>query len=284
MPILRCEGLVKVYPGGKRAVDGVSFDVEPGEIVGLLGPNGAGKSTTFRMACGLAAPTQGRVFLNGKNVTNWPMYKRSRHGMGYLPQDQSIFTKLTVEQNLMAILEFLPLKRKERFTRMNRLLDQFGLTNKRYQNASTLSGGERRRLEIARCLSSEPQIILLDEPFTGIDPTTINDIQDIIADLRHSGISILLTDHRERETLTITDRSYIICEGRVLVSGDIETVLSNPEAQDKYFGRRFDAESIKEEKINFRVDRTVTVPDAPIGDEAHSINGPHTRAGKSLRD
>ncbi|MCA8990261.1 MAG: ATP-binding cassette domain-containing protein, partial [Planctomycetaceae bacterium] len=169
MSILRCEGLVKVYPGGKRAVDGVSFDVNPGEIVGLLGPNGAGKSTTFRMACGLAAPTEGKVFLNGKDVTRWPMYKRARHGMGYLPQDQSIFTKLTVEQNLIAILEYLPFSRKERLFRTDKLLDQFGLVKLRGQIASTLSGGERRRLEIARCLSSEPKIILLDEPFTGID-------------------------------------------------------------------------------------------------------------------
>jgi len=252
MSILECHGLVKVYPGGKRAVSGVSFDVNPGEIVGLLGPNGAGKSTTFRMACGLIAPTEGRVFLNGKDVTNAPMYLRARNGMGYLPQDQSIFTKLTVEQNLVAILEFLPFSRKERIARVNRLLGQFGLDNKRKQISSTLSGGERRRLEIARCLASEPKIILLDEPFTGIDPTTINDIQDIIGELRDSGISILLTDHRERETLTITDRSNIICAGRVLVSGNIETVLNHPEAQELYFGRRFDAASIIEEKTNFQ--------------------------------
>ena len=263
MSILQCVGLVKVYPGGKRAVDGVTFDVNPGEIVGLLGPNGAGKSTTFRMACGLIAPTEGRVFLNGQEVTKWPMYKRARQGMGYLPQDQSIFTKLSVEQNLQAILEYLPFSRKERHERINRLLDQFGLADKRRQIASTLSGGERRRLEIARCLSSEPKIILLDEPFTGIDPTTINDIQDIIGELRDSGISILLTDHRERETLTITDRSNVICEGRVLVSGNIETVLSHPEAQDKYFGRRFDADSIIEEKTNFQ-------ERVPVAEEANS--------------
>ncbi|MEW4486996.1 LPS export ABC transporter ATP-binding protein [Thalassoglobus sp. JC818] len=260
MSILQCEDLVKVYPGGKRAVDGVSFDVEPGEIVGLLGPNGAGKSTTFRMTCGLTSPTKGKVFLNGVDVSRWPMYKRARHGMGYLPQDQSIFTKLTVEQNLIAILEFLPLSRKERKERLDRLLGQFGLDDKRKQISSTLSGGERRRLEIARCLSSKPKIILLDEPFTGIDPTTINDIQDIIGELRDSGISILLTDHRERETLTITDRSNIICDGRVVVSGDVETVLNNKEAQEKYFGRRFDATSIIEEKSNFRVDRAETLP------------------------
>ncbi|WP_437188364.1 LPS export ABC transporter ATP-binding protein [Planctomicrobium sp. SH668] len=264
MSILECHGLVKVYPGGKRAVDGVSFDVNPGEIVGLLGPNGAGKSTTFRMACGLIAPTQGKVFLNGKDVTDAPMFQRARNGMGYLPQDQSIFTKLTVYQNVMAILEFLPFSAKERRQRCDRLLGQFGLTNRSRQISSTLSGGERRRLEIARCLASEPKIILLDEPFTGIDPTTINDIQDIIGELRDSGISILLTDHRERETLTITDRSNIICAGRVLVSGDIATVLNDPEAQRQYFGHRFDATSILEEKANFRVNRTIDLSDQQV--------------------
>jgi lipopolysaccharide export system ATP-binding protein len=175
--------------------------------------------------------------------------------MGYLPQDTSIFVKLTVEQNLQAILEFLPLSYKDRTATCQRLLSQFGLTDKRRQIASTLSGGERRRLEIARCLASSPKIILLDEPFTGIDPRTINDIQDIIANLRDQGISILLTDHRERETLTITDRSYVICDGSVLVSGDASTVLSDPTAQARYFGTRFDATSIIEEKSNFRSDR-----------------------------
>ncbi|MCA9088718.1 MAG: LPS export ABC transporter ATP-binding protein [Planctomycetaceae bacterium] len=253
MSILSCTNLVKVYPGGKRAVSGVSFDVEPGEIVGLLGPNGAGKSTTFSMACGLIAPTEGRVFLNGQDVTNWPMYKRARHGMGYLPQQHSIFTQLSVEQNMQAILEYLPLTHKQRIERGNRLLEQFGLTDRRKQISATLSGGEKRRLEIARCLASEPKIILLDEPFTGIDPKTINDIQDIIAELRdRNQISILLTDHRERETLTLVDRSNIICAGRVVVSGDAQTVLAHPEARDKYFGHRFDAESIIEEKTNFR--------------------------------
>ncbi len=252
MPLLECRDLVKVYPGGKRAVNGASFDVEPGEIVGLLGPNGAGKTTSFRMACGLIAPTEGRVFLEGKDVTNWPMYQRARHGMGYLPQDNSIFVKLSVEQNIIAILEFLGHRRKERYRIAGSLLEQFGLQDKRTQIASTLSGGERRRLEIARCLASRPRIILLDEPFTGIDPVTINSIQDIIADLRHQGIAILLTDHRERETLTITDRSNIICAGEVIVCGDAETVLNDPIAQQKYFGSRFDASSIIEEKSAFR--------------------------------
>ena len=265
MPLLSCENLVKVYPGGKRAVDGVSFEVEPAEIVGLLGPNGAGKTTTFGMSCGLVAPTEGEVFLGGDNVTKWPMYKRARHGMGYLPQDQSIFIKLSVEQNILAILEFLPYSARERRLTTDRLLGEFGLTDKRRQIASTLSGGERRRLEIARCLASTPQIILLDEPFTGIDPRTINDIQDIISSLRDSGIAILLTDHRERETLTVTDRNYIICSGAVIVNGDAHTVLNDPIAQDLYFGKRFDAGSIIEEKSNFRPKRSDNDEDTDAG-------------------
>ena len=250
MPLLECYGLVKDY-ATKRAVDHIDFCVEEGEIVGLLGPNGAGKTTTFRMACGLIAPTAGRVVLSGTDVTHWPMYKRARHGMGYLPQDDSVFGKLSVESNILAILEYLQYNRQERRLIVDELLDQFGLTKLRKQTASTLSGGERRRLEIARCLASRPTLILLDEPFTGIDPVTIHSIQDIIADLCDSGISILLTDHRERETLTITDRNYIICRGQVVVSGDAETVINDPTAQELYFGTRFDAGSIIEGKEAF---------------------------------
>ncbi|GAB4137149.1 MAG: LPS export ABC transporter ATP-binding protein [Planctomycetaceae bacterium] len=250
MALLECTGLVKDFPG-KRAVDGIDFHVERGEIVGLLGPNGAGKTTTFRMSCGLIAPTEGRVMLDGTEVTQWPMYRRARKGMGFLPQDDSIFVKLSVEKNIMAILEYLHIGRQERRREVDRLLGQFGLLEKRRQIASTLSGGERRRLEIARCLASKPSLILLDEPFTGIDPVTIHSIQDIIAELCDTGISILLTDHRERETLTITDRSYIICAGKVVVSGDANTVLSDPTAQELYFGKRFDAGSIIEGKEAF---------------------------------
>jgi lipopolysaccharide export system ATP-binding protein len=261
MSLVECIGLVKQYPRrAKRAVDGVSFHVDAGEIVGLLGPNGAGKTTSFRMTCGLVAPTQGRVMFNGVDVTRWPLYRRAQHGMGYLPQDESIFVKLSVEQNIIAVLEFLPLSYKDRMFRLNDLLDQFGLSDKRTQTASTLSGGERRRLEIARCLATKPKLILLDEPFTGIDPVTIHSIQDIIADLRNQGIAILLTDHRERETLTITDRSYIVFAGQILCSGDAETVLSDERAQQYYFGKRFDAGSIIESKgvfqTQFRDDRT----------------------------
>ncbi len=251
MALLQCAGLVKDYPG-KRAVDGVSFHVEEGEIVGLLGPNGAGKSTSFRMACGLIAPTEGRVILRGQDVTSWAMYRRAQHGLGYLPQDSSIFSRLSVEQNILAILEYRGMNRRQCQARIEQLLSEFGLYDKRLQRSGSLSGGERRRLEIARALASDPQIILLDEPFTGIDPVTIHSIQDIITGLKHRGISILLTDHRERETLTITDRSYIICGGRVLVSGDAETVLNDPEAIGSYFGRRFDALSIIDGRDSFR--------------------------------
>ena len=248
--LLECVGLVKDYPG-KRAVDGVDFHVMPGEIVGLLGPNGAGKTTTFRMACGMVTPTEGKVYLRDTDVSKWPMYRRARNGMGYLPQDHSIFTRLSVEQNIHAVLEYLPLSKGERNDKVDTLLEQFGLSSKRKQISSTMSGGEKRRLEIARCLATDPVLILLDEPFTGIDPVTIHSIQDIIGDLRQQGISILLTDHRERETLTITDRNYIIFQGTVLVSGDAETVLSNPDAQQCYFGERFDASSIIQSRDSF---------------------------------
>ncbi len=265
MPLLQCFGLVKDYPG-KRAVDGVSFDVERGEIVGLLGPNGAGKTTTFRMTCGMTVPTEGRVLLDGEDITEWPMYKRARAGMGYLPQDDSVFKKLTVEQNILAVLEYRKVSRRRRTSRIDDLLEQFGLTDKRKQVAATLSGGERRRLEIARCLATDPMLILLDEPFTGIDPVTIHQIQDIISDLRDQGIAILLTDHRERETLTITDRSNIICAGQVIVCGDAETVLNDPQAQSLYFGQRFDASSIIEGKEAFG-------GGSPLGERPHS-HGP----------
>ena len=237
VPRLQCSGLKKTY-GGRTVVNDVSFIVEEGEIVGLLGPNGAGKTTSFRMTCGMVTPTAGQVLLNGLDVSDWPMYKRAQHGMGYLAQESSVFVKLSVEQNILAILELLHVGRKERWRVTDALLDQFGLTRLRKSIASTLSGGERRRLEIARCLASEPQLILLDEPFTGIDPVTIQSIQEIIKSLRNSGIAILLTDHREMETLTITDRNYIICDGRVLVSGDSQTVLNDSLAQAAYFGKR----------------------------------------------
>ena len=234
--ILNVTGLVKNY-GRRRVVDGVSFDVQQGEIVGLLGPNGAGKTTSFRMTCGMVEPDAGRVELNGLDVTNWPMYRRAKEGgMGYLAQESSVFRKLTVQQNLLGMMEMLGMDRKSRRARCEELLEQFNITHIRRSRAASLSGGERRRLEIARCLVSNPRIILLDEPFTGIDPVTIDGIQTIVRELRRNGISILITDHQVRETLEITDRSYVIRGGRVLCHGKPEEVIAHPEARKYYFG------------------------------------------------
>ncbi len=236
MPLLEVRGLVKSY-GRRRVVDGVDFDVDPGEIVGLLGPNGAGKTTTFRMACGMIDPDAGKVTLGGVDVTKWPMFRRSKEGgMGYLAQESSVFRKLSVQSNLLGVMELLGMNRKLRSQRAEQLMDQFGITKLRKSKAMSLSGGERRRLEIARALVSDPQIILLDEPFTGIDPVTIDSIQAIIRDLRERGISILITDHQVRETLEITDRSYVIRGGQVLCHGNRNEVLNHPEARKYYFG------------------------------------------------
>jgi lipopolysaccharide export system ATP-binding protein len=234
--LLKVRGLVKSY-GRRRVVDGVDFEVHPGEIVGLLGPNGAGKTTTFRMACGMIDPDAGRVTLAGQDVTTWPMYRRAKDGgMGYLAQESSVFRKLSVQKNLLGVMEMLGMNRKARARRAEQLMEQFGITHLRRSKAMSLSGGERRRLEIARSLVSDPQIILLDEPFTGIDPVTIDSIQGIIRDLRDRGISILITDHQVRETLEITDRSYVIRGGQVLCHGRPREVLNHPEARKYYFG------------------------------------------------
>jgi lipopolysaccharide export system ATP-binding protein len=236
MALLQVRGLVKSY-GRRRVVDGVDFEVHPGEIVGLLGPNGAGKTTTFRMSCGMIDPDAGRVTLAGHDVTNWPMYRRAKEGgMGYLAQESSVFRKLSVQKNLLGVMELLGMSRKVRNKRSEQLLEQFGIQHLRKSRAMSLSGGERRRLEIARALVSDPQIILLDEPFTGIDPVTIDSIQGIIRDLRDRGISILITDHQVRETLEITDRSYVIRGGQVLCHGRPREVLNHPEARKYYFG------------------------------------------------
>ena len=236
MALLSVDGLVKNY-GRRRVVDGVSFHVETGEIVGLLGPNGAGKTTSFRMTCGLVMPDAGKVLLDDAEITHWPMFKRSRDGgMGYLAQEQSVFRKLTVEQNLLAVMELVGMDRKERRRRCDELIEQFDIVKIRKSKAHYISGGEKRRLEIARCLVTEPRIILLDEPFTGIDPVTIHSIQKIIRGLRDDGISILITDHRERETLAITDRSYVVRAGKVLCHGTADEVLNNPDAKKYYFG------------------------------------------------
>jgi lipopolysaccharide export system ATP-binding protein len=236
MSLLKVEGLVKTY-GRRRVVDGIDFEVGEREIVGLLGPNGAGKTTSFRMTCGMIEPDAGRVLLRDTDVTNWPMYRRARDGgMGYLAQEQSVFRKLSVEDNISSVLQLLGADRKQRKRRTEELLERFNITKIRKSKAQFISGGEKRRLEIARCLVSDPQIILLDEPFTGIDPVTINSIQDIITGLRDNGISILITDHREQETLAITDRSYVIRDGQVLCHGTPSEVLNNSAARKYYFG------------------------------------------------
>lgn len=238
--MLEAKGLVKIY-GTRRVVDGVDFRVDSGEIVGLLGPNGAGKTTSFRMTCGMIVPNAGKVRLDGKDITDWPMYRRARDGgMGYLAQESSVFRKLSVEKNLLCIMELLGLDAKTRKKRCAELLDEFDITKLRKAKALSLSGGERRRLEIARCLVSNPKIILLDEPFTGIDPVTIASIQKIIRQLREEGIAILITDHQVRETLQITDRSYVIRAGKVLCHGSPDEVLDNAEARKYYFGEDLD--------------------------------------------
>ena len=243
MPMLEARGLVKSY-SRRRVVDGVDFQVDKGEIVGLLGPNGAGKTTSFRMTCGMIEPDSGQVLLGDEDVTQWPMYRRARDGgMGYLAQESSVFRKLSVENNLLGVMEMLGFDRKARRKRCAELLDQFDIERLRKSRAMSLSGGERRRLEIARCLVSDPKLILLDEPFTGIDPVTIHSIQGIIRNLRERGISILITDHQVRETLEITDRSYVIRDGKVLCSGSPEQVLANPEARKYYFGEGMELSS-----------------------------------------
>jgi lipopolysaccharide export system ATP-binding protein len=223
----------------RRVVDAVSLDIQRGEVVGLLGPNGAGKTTSFYMVVGLLPPDGGRIFLEGQEITGLPMYRRSRLGLGYLPQESSVFRKLTVEENLLAILETLDLSAAERRDRARRLLAELDLTPLARYRAATLSGGERRRLEITRALVTSPQYLLLDEPFTGIDPIAIAEIQQIVGRLRERGIGILITDHNVRETLAITDRAYIMYEGRILVSGTASEIAGNPRAREIYLGERF---------------------------------------------
>jgi len=230
--------LVKIY-GHRRVVDGVSLELGPGEVVGLLGPNGAGKTTTFYMIVGMIRPDEGGVFLGGEPIHKLPMYKRARRGIGYLSQEASVFRKLTVEQNLMAILEGLPLSKADRRTRLERLLEELRVSHLRDSLGYQLSGGERRRVEIARALTTEPRFMLLDEPFAGIDPIAVNDVQEIIEQLKRMGLGILITDHNVRETLEITDRSYILHEGRIILSGTSEILVKDPKARQVYLGERF---------------------------------------------
>jgi len=237
-PVLRTDGLVKIYDG-RRVVNGVDINCRKGEIVGLLGPNGAGKTTSFYMIAGLVRPNAGTVFFNDTDVTDMAMHKRARMGMGYLPQEESIFRKLTVEQNIMAILETRDLTRAQRKARCDELLEQFGIAHVRKQMALTLSGGEKRRLTIARSLVPEPSLIMLDEPFSGVDPIAVQDVQKIVSGLRDLGLGILITDHNVRETLSIVDRAYLIFEGRVLMEGTKEFLINNPEARRLYLGENF---------------------------------------------
>jgi lipopolysaccharide export system ATP-binding protein len=236
MKLLDVSGLAKRY-GSRQVVSEVSFDVAAGEIVGLLGPNGAGKTTSFRMTCGMVTPDRGRVVLDGQDVTGWPMHRRAREGgLGYLPQQASVFGKLTVEQNLVATMQLLGRSSSQRRQDTARLLSEFGLEHIRATLSSQVSGGERRRVEIARCLVSNPKIVMLDEPFAGIDPLAVQGIQALIRQLAERGLGILITDHAAREILQITERTYVISEGKVLCSGTPTEVVNHPEVRKKYLG------------------------------------------------
>ncbi len=236
--LIQTEKLVKAYKG-RKVVREVDIKVRPGEIVGLLGPNGAGKTTSFYMIVGLVRPTSGKVFFNGKDVTSVPMYKRARMGMGYLSQEPSIFRSLSVRDNVMAILETLPISGKERKKRLDFLLKDLKIDHLAKQKAFTLSGGERRRLEITRALVTNPSIILLDEPFSGVDPLAVSDVQDIVRSLKEKGLGVLITDHNVRETLAVVDRAYLLCEGQVLREGDSDFLVNDEVSRELYLGPQF---------------------------------------------
>lgn len=235
---LKSENLVKVY-GAREVVRSVSLTVNQGEIVGLLGPNGAGKTTTFYMTVGFVQPTKGNVYLNEENITKLPMYLRAKKGIGYLPQEPSVFRKLSVEENIAAILEMMPYTKAEQKDKLESLIDEFGLHKVRKNNGDSLSGGERRRTEIARALASDPKFILLDEPFAGIDPIAVEDIQYIVAKLKHKNIGILITDHNVQETLSITDRAYLMFEGKILKAGTAEELAADEMVKRVYLGQNF---------------------------------------------
>lgn len=248
--MLEAKGLVKSYKG-RKVVNNLSLSVEKGEVVGLLGPNGAGKTTTFYMAVGLIRPDKGSVYLNEKNITELPMYMRARMGISYLPQEPSVFRKLTVRENIMSILETIDLKDKERKERLESLLSELNISHLADNKAYTLSGGERRRVEITRALVTSPSFMLLDEPFAGIDPIAVTEIQNIVAKLKKKNIGILITDHSVQETLAITDRAYIINEGKILISGTPKEIAHSSKARAIYLGEKFrlmGETHIKEEK------------------------------------
>ncbi len=238
MSTLKTENIVKFY-GKRKVVKNVSIDVKQSEIVGLLGPNGAGKTTTFYMITGMIRPNAGKIILDDREITRLPMYKRARLGIGYLPQEPSIFRKLTVEENILAILEMLPISKQERHRRLEMHLSELGVTHVAKNKGYNLSGGERRRVEIARALVTSPKFLLLDEPFAGIDPIAVEDIQKIVSQLREKGIGILITDHNVHETLSITDRAYLLYDGSVLKAGSAEFLASDPEARRLYLGDKF---------------------------------------------
>ena len=244
--LLETNQLVKEYHR-KKVVNGVNLKVNRGEIVGLLGPNGAGKTTSFYMTVGLVKPTDGEVFFKGHNVTREPMFRRARMGMGYLSQEPSIFRQLTVEENVMAILETLPLSSRDRKQRLELLLEELKISYLAKQKAYTLSGGERRRLEITRALVTSPSLILLDEPFSGVDPLAVYDVQQIIIELRDRGLGILITDHNVRETLAVVDRAYLICEGKVLREGNSDFLINDEVSRELYLGPRFQYVTNKKE-------------------------------------
>jgi lipopolysaccharide export system ATP-binding protein len=237
--VLRAENLVKTY-SQRKVVDQVSIEVNQGEIVGLLGPNGAGKTTTFYITVGLVTPNEGKVFLDDKDISNVAMYKRAKLGVGYLPQENSVFRTLSVEDNIKAILEFTHLNKTEQKEKLEELIEEFGLTHVRKTKGKLLSGGERRRTEIARALASDPKFILLDEPFAGIDPIAVEDIQQIVEKLKFKNIGILITDHNVQETLSITDRAYLLFEGRILKQGTAEELASDEQVRKVYLGQNFE--------------------------------------------
>lgn len=237
--MLRTNNLVKKY-GKRTVVSHVSINVKQGEIVGLLGPNGAGKTTTFYMTVGLIVPNEGDIYIGNQNITDYPVYKRAQSGIGYLAQEASIFRKMSVEDNIMSVLEFTDKTAKERELKLESLIDEFGLEKVRKNSGDRLSGGERRRAEIARCLAIDPKFIMLDEPFAGIDPIAVQDIQSIVAQLKYKNIGILITDHNVDETLSITDRAYLLFEGKVLFQGTAEELAANPIVREKYLGRDFE--------------------------------------------
>lgn len=236
---LRAENLVKAYKG-KKVVKGISLEVNQGEIVGLLGPNGAGKTTSFYMIVGLIKPNSGKIVLDKENITKYPMYKRAQHGIGYLAQEASVFRKLSIEDNIMSVLELTDLSKKERNDKMETLIEEFGLGHIRKNRGDLLSGGERRRTEIARALATDPNFILLDEPFAGVDPVAVEDIQRIVAQLKDKNIGILITDHNVQETLAITDRTYLMFEGSILKHGQPEELAEDEMVRKVYLGQNFE--------------------------------------------